>query len=409
MTAQTEPDQEPPQRVRPEAIKAVPVRHPGRWVTIAVVAVLVAMFLHLVFTNDRFRWSFIFLHYAEGKRGVMFTEPVLTGLRGTLVLTVTSMLIGIGFGIVLAILRRSPNRVLSGVAWVYIWFFRAVPLLVLAVLFGNLNILWERIGFGLPFDRQLGALFGVHDLNAQFFSVKAGDLLTPFVAGMLALGLAEAAYMAEIVRAGIQSVDTGQAEAATALGMSRGQVLRRIVLPQAMRVIVPPTGNEAIAMVKNTSLVAYVPVAGELFFQLQTISSRTFVVLPVLVGAVIWYLIICSVLMVAQFFVERHFGKVYGVTGRARQRLRDIQAEQSGMMATQQRGERPARTRRWSAPTTCTSRSARSTCSRVSTWWSGPARCAACWAPRAPASRRSCAASTTWRRSTPGGSSWTAS
>jgi len=314
------------------------VRHPGRWVTVAVVAVLVAMFLHLVITNDRFRWSFIFSSYAPGKRGVMFTDPVLVGLRGTLLLTVTSMLIGIALGVFLAIMRRSPNRVLSGVAWVYIWFFRAVPLLVLAVLFGNLNILWDRVGFGLPFDRQIGSLFGFHHLNGQFYGIKASDLLTGFVAGMLALGLSEAAYMAEIVRAGIQSVDTGQAEAATALGMSRGQVLRRIVLPQAMRVIVPPTGNEVIAMVKNTSLVAYVPVSNELFFQMQAISSRTFVVLPVLVGAVLWYLIVCSILMTAQYFVERHFGKGYGTTGLARQRLRDIQAEQSGMIAIQDEG-----------------------------------------------------------------------
>jgi polar amino acid transport system permease protein len=201
---------------------------------------------------------------------------------------------------------------------------------VLAVLFGNLNILWTRIGFGVPFDRQIGALFGIDDLNLQFYSVKASDLLAGFVAGMLALGLSEGAYMAEIVRAGIQSIDPGQSEAAVALGLSRGQVLRRIVLPQAMRVIIPPTGNEIIAMVKDTSLVAFVPVTFELFFQLNAISARTFVVLPVLVAALLWYLIICSVLMVVQFFVERHFSKGYGTTGRARQRLRDIGVEQGG-------------------------------------------------------------------------------
>ncbi|MDT5029845.1 MAG: polar amino acid transport system permease protein [Actinoplanes sp.] len=314
-------------RARPEAIKAVPVRHPGRWVAIAVLAVLTAMFVHLLVTNDQFRWSFIFLHYADGKRGVMFTGPVLDGLKGTLLLTVTAMLLGVGLGVLLAIMRLSDNPILSWVAAVYTWFFRAVPRLVLAVLFGNLNILWTRIGFGLPFDRQIGNLFGIHDLNAQFYSVKASDLLAGFVAGALALGLSEAAYMAEIVRAGIQSIEPGQSEAAVALGLSRGQVLRRVVLPQAMRVIVPPTGNEVIAMVKDTSLVAYVPVTGELFFQMTAVSSRTFVVLPVLVGAVIWYLIVCSVLMVVQFFVERHFGRGYGTTGQARQRLRDIEAE----------------------------------------------------------------------------------
>jgi polar amino acid transport system permease protein len=319
-----------PGRAQPVAIKAVPVRHPGRWITIVILAVLAAMFIHLLVTNHQFRWSFIFESYAPGKRGVMFTEPVLNGLRGTLLLTVTSMTIGIVLGVVIAIMRLSTNRILSTVAWLYTWFFRAAPRLVLAVLFGNLNILWTRIGFGLPFDQQIGKLFGIDDLNAQFYSIKASDLLAGFVAGMLALGLSEAAYMAEIVRAGIQSIDPGQSEAAIALGLSRSQVLRRIVLPQAMRVIVPPTGNEVIAMVKDTSLVAFVPVTYELFFQLNAISARTFIVLPVLVAALLWYLIICSVLMVAQFFVERHFGRGYGTTGRARQRLRDIGVEQSG-------------------------------------------------------------------------------
>jgi polar amino acid transport system permease protein len=326
-------DQTTTERARPEAIKAVPVRHPGRWAAIAVIAVLVAMFLHLIFTNDQFRWSFIFLSYEDGKRGVMFTEPVLDGLRGTLLLTVTSMAIGVVLGVIVAIMRLSDNWILRGVAFVYTWFFRAIPRLVLCVLFGNLNILWSRIGFGLPFDQQIGKLFGIDDLNAQFYSIKATDLLAGFVAGMLALGLSEAAYMAEIVRAGIQSIDPGQSEAATALGLSRGQVLRRVVLPQAMRVIVPPTGNEVIAMVKDTSLVAFVPVTYELFFQLNAIKARTFVVLPVLVAAVIWYLIICTVLMIAQFFVERHFGRGYGTAGRARQRLLSVQAEQGGVTA----------------------------------------------------------------------------
>jgi len=328
-------DQTTTERARPEPIKAVPVRHPGRWVMIAVIGVLTAMFVHLLVTNDQFRWKFIFVSYAPGKRGVMFTEPVLEGLRGTILLTVTSMLIGIVLGVFIAIMRLSDNPVLKSVAFVYTWFFRAVPRLVLAVLFGNLNILWNRIGFGLPFDHQIGKLFGIDDLNAQFYSVKASDLLAGFVAGMLALGLSEGAYMAEIVRAGIQSVDTGQAEAATALGLSRAQVLRRVVLPQAMRVIVPPTGNEVIAMVKDTSLVAYVPVTFELYFQLNAVKARTFVVFPVLVAAVIWYLILCTILMIGQYFLERHFGKGYGATGRARQKLRDIEAEQSGRIVVE--------------------------------------------------------------------------
>jgi len=294
------------ERARPEPIRAVPVRRPGRWAAIAALALLVAMFVHFLVTNKHFEWSFVLSDQ------VMFSTPVLEGLRGTILLTVFSMLIGVSLGVVLAVMRLSDNPILSSVAFVYTWFFRAMPRLVLAVLFGNLGILWERFGLGLPFDRQIGALFGLHDFQAKFFSVRAVDLLTGFLAGMLALALSEAAYMAEIVRAGIQAVDVGQTEAAEALGLTRGQTLRRIVLPQAMRVIVPPTGNETIAMVKDTSLVAYTPVTGELFFQLQAISHRTFDVFPVLVGACLWYLVLCSVLMVVQYYVERYFSRGYG-------------------------------------------------------------------------------------------------
>lgn len=318
------------ERARPEPIKAVPVRHPWRWVGAAVIVVLLAMFIHMLVTNDHFQWRFIFVSIGEGQRGAMFTPPVLAGLRGTLLLTVFSMLIGVALGIVLAIMRLSPSPILRWTAFGYVWFFRAVPRLVLAVLFGNVGILWSRFGIGLPFDQQIGDIFGIHDLSAKIYSVRAVDLLSGFVAGMLALALSEAAYMAEIVRAGIQSIDPGQAEAASAIGLSRGQALRRVVLPQAMRVIVPPTGNETIAMVKDTSLVAFTPVSTELFFQMQAIGSRTFQVFPVLVGAVIWYLIICTVLMIIQYYVERHFSRGYGQTGRRRARVRDIGVENTG-------------------------------------------------------------------------------
>jgi len=320
----------PTERARPEPIKAVPARHPWRWVGTAVIVVLLAMFIHMLVTNDNFNWKFIFISSGPGQRGAMFTPPVLNGLRGTLLLTISSMLIGVILGIVLAIMRLSPSPILRYSAFGYIWFFRAVPRLVLAVLFGDLGILWSRVGIGLPFDQQIGNLFGIHDLSAKVYDARAVDLLSGFVAGMLALGLSEAAYMAEIVRAGILSIDPGQAEAASALGLSRGQTLRRVVLPQAMRVIVPPTGNETIAMVKDTSLVAFTPVAFELFFQMRAIAARTFQVFPVLVGAVLWYLMICTVLMIIQYYVERYFSRGYGQTGRGRLRLRDIGVENSG-------------------------------------------------------------------------------
>jgi polar amino acid transport system permease protein len=302
------------ERARPEPIQAVPVRHHWRWVAVAAIAILAAMFVHLLVTNKSFQWRFMVDN--------MFRPPIIEGVRGTILLTVFSMLIGVVLGIIIAIMRLSSNPILSGIAFVYTWFFRAVPRLVLAVLFGGLGTLWPRLGLGVPFDTYIGKLFGIHDLHARIFDVSAINLLSGFVAGMLALSLSEAAYMAEIVRAGIQSVDTGQGEAAEALGLTRGQALRRVVLPQAMRVIVPPTGNETIAMLKDTSLVAYTPVTTELFFQLQAVGHRTFQVFPMLVAACLWYLALSSVLMVVQYFVERHFSRGYGARASLALRIR---------------------------------------------------------------------------------------
>jgi polar amino acid transport system permease protein len=284
----------------PDAVKAVPVRHPGRWVAIAVLAVLAAMFVHMLVTNDAFNWGFMLDN--------MFTPPVLRGVRTVLIMTVLAMALGIIIGVVVAVMRLSPNPVLSSVAWVYTWFFRAVPRVVLLVLFGNLGILYERYSFGLPFDAQIGNLFGF-ELNGELFGVSARTLLTGFVAGLLGLALSEGAYMAEIVRAGIGSISPGQAEAASALGMSRPLTMRRIVLPQAMRVIVPPTGNETIAMLKDTSLLAFVPVTNELFYQLQSVGNRTFQVFPMLVAACLWYLALSSILLIGQYFLEKRFSR----------------------------------------------------------------------------------------------------
>jgi polar amino acid transport system permease protein len=228
--------------------------------------------------------------------------------------TIVAMALGVAFGIVIAVARLSPNPVVSSAAWLYTWFFRAVPRLVLMILFGNFGILYSRYEVGVPFDRQIGDLLGI-TFDGRFAGLSARDLVTGVVAGTAGLALSEAAYMAEIVRAGIQSVDPGQAEAAQALGMSRILVLRRIVLPQAMRVIVPPTGNETIAMLKDTSLLAFVP-ASDLFFQLQAVGNRTFQIFPMLVAACLWYLAMTSLLMVGQYFLERHFGR--GFSGRVR-------------------------------------------------------------------------------------------
>jgi polar amino acid transport system permease protein len=303
-----------PGQARPEAIKAVPVRHPGRWVAVAVLAVLTAMFVHMLVTNDAFRWAFIIDN--------AFRPNVIEGVRTTVTLTVLAMVIGITLGTVFAVMRLSPNPILRSAAWLYTWFFRAVPRLVLAILFGNLAILYQTVRFGFPFDRQIAGLLGV-DIDGTIFSIDARTFLSGFIAGLLALALSEGAYMAEIVRAGILSVNPGQNEAAQALGMSRMLTMRRIVLPQAMRVIIPPTGNETIAMLKDTSLVAFVPVTNELFFRLQAVGTRTFQVFPMLVAACVWYLMLTSVLLVAQYFIERYFARGTA-SARAGMRLRAL-------------------------------------------------------------------------------------
>ena len=291
---------------RPGRIDAVPVRHPGRWAAVAVVAVVVALLVNLLVTNSAFDWSFAFQ--------AMIQSPVLHGLvTGTILGTIFSMIFGIVLGIILAVMRLSENPVLKGAAFVYTWFFRAVPRLVLLSIMGTLGILWPH-GLGLGIPETFASWFGATNAQLSFASINANALFGGLFGGVVGLGLTEAAYMAEIARAGILSVDTGQSEAASALGMSGGQTMRRIVLPQAMRVIVPPTGNETIAMVKDTSLLIAVPVQFEMFFQLQAIGSRTFHTFPVEVAAVVWYLLIGSVLMVVQAQLERRFGKGFGKT-----------------------------------------------------------------------------------------------
>jgi polar amino acid transport system permease protein len=214
----------------------------------------------------------------------------------TLELTAVAMAIGIGFGVVLAVMRLSPNPLISSASWIYIWLFRGTPLLVQILLWFNIAALYPRLSIGMPFG------------GPAFTHLNANSLITPFVAGMLALGLNEAAYMSEIVRAGILSVDEGQTEAALALGMTRLKTLRRIVLPQAMRVIIPPTGNETISMLKTSSLVSVIGVT-ELLFSVQQIYASNFRTIELLIDASIWYLAVTSVLSIGQYYVERRFAR----------------------------------------------------------------------------------------------------
>ena len=277
-------------------IKAVPVRHPGRWVVGAVMLVLAAMAVHsLGFSQvrrggvlqSRFQWNIVG-HYFS-------TSQVLHGLLVTVELTALAMGVGIALGILAAVLRLSPNPLASWASWLYTWFFRGTPVLVQLLFWYNIAYIFPRLTLGVPFGPAL-----VH--------VNANTTLTPFVAASVGLGLNEGAYMAEIVRAGILSVDPGQTEAAYSVGMTRLQTLRHIVLPQAMRVIIPPTGNEVISMLKTSSLAAVVTVT-ELLFAVQQIYSRTFQTVPLLMVASLWYLIVTSVLSIGQFYLERRFAR----------------------------------------------------------------------------------------------------
>src|SRR5581483_10204842 len=234
---------------------------------------------------------------------------ILHGVTITLELTVLSMVIGIVLGIVAAVMRLSPNPLVSGLSWLYIWFFRGTPLLVQLLFWEFGGALFQKISIGIPFGPSI--------IHPSYNSV-----ITGFVAALLGFGLNEGAYMAEIVRAGIISVDEGQSEAAQSLGMGRLQIMRRIVLPQAMRVIIPPTGNETISMLKNTSLVIVLGSVFDLLFATQQIYAANFQTIPLLIVASIWYLTMTSVLYVGQYFVERRFGRGFSRAQRVTLRAR---------------------------------------------------------------------------------------
>jgi polar amino acid transport system permease protein len=268
-------------------IKAVPVRHYGRWVAGVVVLFIAFIVVRSIVTNDNFAWPVVWDY--------MFNDRVLRGLQNTLILTVISMLIGIVGGVLLAVMRLSPNPLTKGAASIYIWLFRGTPLITQLVFWNFLAFAYPRLGLGIPF-------------GPEFVSWGTNDLINQFTASLLGLGLNEAAYMAEIVRGGIQSIDSGQLEAASALGMKRTTTLRRIVLPQAMRVIVPPTGNETIAMLKTTSLVVAIGYY-ELMVAVQTIYAQNFKTIPLLLTAVIWYLFMTSILTAIQIQIEKYFAR----------------------------------------------------------------------------------------------------
>ena len=279
----------PAEQSSPAAIDAVPLRHPWRWVGAGVIVVLVGLFVYGAATNKAYGWS-TYTQY-------LFNDRILFGVLNTLQLTVYAMALGVVLGIVLSVMRLSPNPVFQSVAWVFLWIFRGTPVYVQLVFWGLLPTIYQNIQIGVPFGPSL------FHLNLQSLSI-------PFLLAVIGLGLNEAAYMAEIIRAGITSVPEGQSEASTALGMSWGMTMRRTVLPQAMRVIIPPTGNELISMLKTTSLVTAVPYSYDLYsIASREIAARTFEPVPLLLVAATWYLVVTSLLMVGQFYLERYFSK----------------------------------------------------------------------------------------------------
>lgn len=303
--------------VEARVLPVVRLRHPGRWVSYVVIAVLAAMLVNSILTNPSYGWDVV---------GEYFTSPrILDGLLKTLQLTVIAMVLGILLGVALAVMRLSSNPVLSGVSWLYLWFFRGTPVFVQLLFWGYISALYPVVSLGVPF-------------GPSFVSTDTNVLITPVVAAILGLGLHEAAYMAEIVRAGILSVDKGQTEAAQALGMKRGRILRQIVLPQAMRVIIPPTGNNTISMLKTTSLVSVLAFP-ELLYAAQLIYSDNFETIPLLITASIWYILVTSVLTVGQYYVERHFSRSDRLaTPGLRRRLIDLQRRRGVAIHSKEQG-----------------------------------------------------------------------
>jgi len=273
----------------PDVARAEKSWHPWRWALAIFVTLLMLRLLHLVATNQNLQWPVV--------ANYMFNPVVLRGLGMTLWLTVLAMVVGFVLGTALALFRMSAIAPLSYFALGFTWLFRSVPTLVLLIFLYNISILFPTVEIGIPF-------------GPVFLSERTNDLVTPFVAATIGLGFHKAAYMSEIIRAGLLSVDDGQKQAATSLGMSPATMLRRVILPQAMRVIIPPTGSEIISTLKLTSLVSVISMA-DLLYTVETIYARTFQTIPLLIVACLWYLILTSILQIGQRYVEKYFGRGY--------------------------------------------------------------------------------------------------
>ena len=274
-----------------EAIRAIRLRHPWRNVVAVILVAMLALFIVDASQREAYGW--------ENFGKFVFDRRISQAAGYTLLLTVYSMIIAIILGVTLAVMRLSDNPVVKGIAWLYLWVFRGTPVYVQLVFWGLFSTIYSTINIGIPFTEP-------------WLSLDTNDLISVFWLAVIGLALNESAYMAEIVRAGILSVDKGQDEAATALGMSWLQTMTRVVIPQAMRIIIPPTGNEVISMLKTTSLVTAIPFSLELYGRSRDISVVIFDPIPLLLVASAWYLLFTSILMVGQYFLEKRFSRGVG-------------------------------------------------------------------------------------------------
>ncbi|MGV0447629.1 amino acid ABC transporter permease [Corynebacterium sanguinis] len=268
---------------RPERIEAKPLRHPGRWILAAIIIALAVWFLIGAARNDAYGWDTYFRY--------LFDTRIAVAALHTLAITIFAMVLGVIGGVILAVMRMSPNPVFKTVSWVFLWIFRGTPVYVQLIFWGLIGSIYDTINLG------------VAEIPLEPFTSSA------FLLAVVGLALNEATYMAEIVRSGVSSVPEGQIEASKALGMSWSQTMTRTVLPQAMRIIIPPTGNEFISLLKTSSLVVAVPYSLELYGRSMDIAAALFEPVPMLLVAATWYLAITSVLMVGQHYLEKYFDR----------------------------------------------------------------------------------------------------
>jgi polar amino acid transport system permease protein len=275
------------------SIQAVPLRHYKRWAVALLLLVAVAGIVVDAASRPAYEWA--------AYKKYLFDDRVIAASFVTLELTLLSMFFAILLGVALGVMRRTDNPIFKNFAWFFIWIFRGTPVYVQLVFWGLFSTIYKEVFIGIPWIELGDFQFGVHFAMSQTASL--------FWIAVLGLSLNEAAYMAEIVRGGLLSVDSGQEEAAKSIGMSNWKTMRFIVIPQAMRVIIPPTGNEVISMLKTTSLVTAVPLVTDLYARTRDISNETYNPIPLLLVACTWYLFYTTVLMIAQYFLEKRFGR----------------------------------------------------------------------------------------------------